>query len=151
MPHGPYPNHRTPPPHIYQHQSSILDCDQLAGHCQALTQITSIPCQSEDSCVYKRGTSVLCGPTEVSQRWTISHAVAPIRRHIPPSIWGQSSVNPANPLPIRCQSIVCLMPTQCWSLDNLILIQGKSDVNPKPTTCQALPPGHQSNVNPVPI
>ena len=72
MPHGPYPNHRTPPPHIYQHQSSILDCDQLAGHCHALAQITSIPCQSENSSASDRGTSILCGPTEVSPRRTIS-------------------------------------------------------------------------------
>ena len=111
MPHGPYPNHRTPPPHIYQHQPSILDFDQLAGHCHALTHIMPILCQSEDSCACKRGTSVLCGPTEVSPRRTSFHAVratAPkhrklMRRQSSNSM--QIQDQSANPIPILDQSV----------------------------------------------
>ena len=47
------------------------------GH--RLATSAPIPDQSEDSSAHKRGTSILCGPTEVSQRRTISHAIGKSR------------------------------------------------------------------------
>ena len=96
-----------PRPYIHQRQSLKMHCHKLAVHRHALAQITSIPCQSEDSCVYKRGTSVLCGPTEVSPRRTISHALTdtkrkPIQRQSSNSI--QIQDQSANPIPILDQS-----------------------------------------------
>ena len=164
MPQGPYPNHRTPPPHTYQHQSSIPDCDQLAGHCHALTHIMPTLCQSEDSCVYRRGTSVLCGPTEVSPRRTISHAVRATKPKHRMPILDQSanhmsfldqSGNPspicqpyansspilqsnANPRPFRQRFINPAW--QCQSIANSP-IQCKSWTNP--------PPIHRSRTKPT--
>ena len=63
-----------PRPYIHQRQSLKMHCHKLAVHWQALAQITSIPCQSENSSASDRGTSILCGPTEVSPRRTISQA-----------------------------------------------------------------------------
>ena len=152
MPHGPYPNHRTPPPHIYQHQSSILDCDQLAGHCHTLTHIMPILCQSEDSSAHKRGTSVLQGPTEVSHRGTISrqghrHSRADRTSLEPMSIHLQSDTNPVpidcqsnviqvpihpNPMPIRCQSGAGQVAIHCQCSANHVPIHFQSNANPGP-------------------
>ena len=49
-------------------------------------------------------------------------------RQIPPSVWYQSSVNPANPVPTRCQSIVSLLPIQCQSVNTTKICQ--SSTNP---------------------
>ena len=63
--------------------------------------------QSEDTSASDRGTSELCGPTEVSPRRTISHALTdtkrkPIQRQSSNSI--QIQDQSANPIPILDQS-----------------------------------------------
>ena len=99
----------------HQRQSSKLHCHKLAVHRQELAQTTSILDQSEDSCAYKRGTSELCGQTEVSQRGTISQAKK--RCHCSQShSQFQSYSNPR-----ECQSLTN-MPIQCHSNANLIPI-----------------------------
>ena len=146
MPHRPYPNHRTPPPHIYQHQSSILDCDQLAGHCHTSTHTMPILCQSENSSAHKRGTRVLQGPTEVSRRGTISrqghrHSRANRTSLEPMSIHLQSDTNP---VPIDCQSNVIQvpihpnpMPIRCRPSGNPLPMRCHSCANPFPIQCQS--------------
>ena len=101
--------------HPHQRQSSKLHCHKWAVHRQELAQTTSILDQSEDSCAYKRGTSELCGQTEVSQRGTISQAKK--RFHCSQShSQFQSYSNPR-----ECQSLTNL-PIQCHSNTNLIPI-----------------------------
>ena len=76
--------------------------------------------QSENSCVSKRGTSVLCGPTEVSQQGTFSHTKKRClcsQSHTPSlQCQLQSYSNPR-----ECQSLTNL-PIQCHSNANLIPI-----------------------------
>ena len=66
------PARHPPPQHLAQQQLKSFPSTSIG---RALAQLITIGGQSEDSCAHKRGTSVLCGPTEVSQRRTISHVV----------------------------------------------------------------------------
>ena len=91
-----------PRPYIHQRQSLKMHCHKLAVHWQALAQITPIPDQSEDSSAHERGTSILCGPTEVSQRRTISHAIGKSRA----SSRLQFDAIQMSTQPIPCQSDV---------------------------------------------
>ena len=92
-----------PRPYIHQRQSLKMHCHKLAVHWQASAQITSIPCQSENSSAHKRGTSVLQGPTEVSHRGTICHAVRATKTETQEADAAPIFQLNANPGPI-CQS-----------------------------------------------
>ena len=84
-------------------KSSKTTTDQTTfpiGH--GLATSAPIPDQSEDSSAHKRGTSILCGPTEVSQRRTISHAIGKSRA----SSRLQSDAIQMSIQPIPCQSDV---------------------------------------------
>ena len=111
------PARHPPPKHLAQQQLKSFPSTSIG---RALAQLIPIGGQSEDSCVSKRGTSVLCGPTEVSQRGTFSHAEKRClcsQSHTPSlQCQLQSYSNPR-----ECQSLTNL-PIQCHSNANLIPI-----------------------------
>ena len=107
--------------------------------------------QSEDTSASDRGTSELCGPTEVSPRRTISHALTdtkrkPIQRQSSNSI--QIQDQSANPIPILGihHQFTNLMPIQ----DHLGIHH--QSANPE-LLCQSIfnPPIHYHFVNIMPI
>ena len=107
--------------------------------------------QSENSSAHKRGTSVLQGPTEVSQGRTTSHAVVSIQRLIPPSIRCQSC---ANPMSINCKSdanpiSIRVIPRQPSINPRQIRRQSKANNPPILTTGASI--RCQSSANLMPI
>ena len=108
------------------------------GH--RLAKSAPIPDQSENSCACKRGTRILCGPTEVSPRWTISHTVvtlAPLHWKIQRQSSKSMQIQDQSAIPSSHQSTIffanhCnLWPIQEQSKNQM---QSSSSTNP-PVHC----------------
>ena len=156
-----------PRPYIHQRQSLKMHCHKLAVHWQALAQITSIPCQSENSSASDRGTSILCGPTEVSPRRTISQAktrasqISKSYFQIDTAYVNSASIQ-ANQTPIQV-TIPHLVKGTSTIRSQLLsgrhhfqtTVRCPHNVNPRTIKCQSIismmPTVRQSIANPVPV
>ena len=132
MPHGPYPNHPMPPPHIYQPQQSKLDCHLLAPHRHASAQITTIPRQSV-TFPYTNGEQVYYGDrTKCLDAERFQHPSIQCRRVAKPPGPIPSQSCP-NRVPIRFQ----LECQYCQSDANQVPIHCQSDADPVLIGCQS--------------